>query len=57
MIEKKYTQPLQVVATPEMRDRVKAIADRRRISQAAVIREALEVGLPELERQDGVGRV
>lgn len=38
-IKKKYVQPLQVVETPEMRDRIKAIADREDISLAQVCRE------------------
>jgi len=47
----KYTQPLQVVETPETRDRIKAIADREGISQAQVIREVLAYGLPARERR------
>lgn len=40
-----YTAPLQVVETPEMRDRVKAIADAENISQAEVIRDILAHGI------------
>jgi hypothetical protein len=35
----KYTAPLQVVETPEMRDRIKLISDREGVSQAEVIRD------------------
>jgi hypothetical protein len=38
-VSAKYTAPLQVVETPEMRDRVKVIADREGISQAEVLRD------------------
>lgn len=38
-VEAKYTAPLQVVETQEMRDRVAAIAEREKISQAQVIRD------------------
>lgn len=38
-VEAKYTAPLQVVETQEMRDRVKAIAEAERISQAEVLRD------------------
>jgi hypothetical protein len=41
-VEAKYPAPLQVVETPEMRDRIKAIADAERISQAQVAREMHE---------------
>lgn len=44
-VEAKYTQPLQVVETPEMRDRIKAVADAEHISQAQVIREILAHGI------------
>lgn len=38
-VEAKYTAPLQVVETQEMRDRVNAISEREKISQAQVIRD------------------
>lgn len=50
-VEAKYTAPLQVVATPEMRDRIKAIADAERISQAQVMREILEAHIGVREQQ------
>lgn len=49
-VEAKYTAPLQVVETPEVRERITAIADREKISQAQVIRELIAAGLPERER-------
>lgn len=48
-VQAKYTQPLQVVATPEQRARVKRIADREGISQAQVIRDLIDTGLPARE--------
>lgn len=43
--------PIPVVETPEMRARIKAIADREDISQAQVIRELIGAGIVERERQ------
>lgn len=48
-IEKKYSAPLQVVETPETRDRIKVISDREKISQAQVIRELVAAALPARE--------
>lgn len=39
------TKPLQVVATHEMRERIRAIAKRDKVSQAQVVREILEAGI------------
>jgi hypothetical protein len=47
----KYTAPLQVVETEEMRARIVAIATQEKISQAQVIREILAAGIEERERQ------
>lgn len=44
-VQAKYTQPLQVVETQAMRDRIVAIADDEKISQAQVIRDILEAGI------------
>lgn len=41
-IEAKYTAPMQVVETESMRDRVKAIAEREKVSQAQVFRDMHE---------------
>lgn len=49
-IEAKFTQPLQVVETPETRERIVQIANREKISQAQVIRELIAMGLDERER-------
>ncbi len=50
-VEAKYTQPLQVVETPLMRERITAIADREKISQAQVIRELIAAAIDEREVQ------
>lgn len=56
-VEAKYTAPLQVVETEEMRERVKAIAEAEKISQAQVIREILADGIKAREQvsRDRVG--
>lgn len=46
---KRYEIPLQVSATPEVRARIKAIADGENLSQAQVIREILDAGLAKRE--------
>lgn len=50
-VEAKYTAPLQVVETEEMRARIVAIATTEKISQAQVIREILADGIDERERR------
>ena len=49
-IRRRYTQPLQVVATADMRTRIKAIADREGVSQASVIRDILDAGIERREQ-------
>lgn len=49
-VESKYTAPLQVVETQETRDRIIAIADAEKISQAQVIRDLIAAGISERER-------
>jgi len=45
-VEAKYVgKPLQVVETPEMRARIKAISDAEKISQAQVVRDMNEHGI------------
>lgn len=44
-VKKKFTQPLQVVETEEMRDRINTIAEAENISQAQVIRELIAAGI------------
>lgn len=46
----KYAKPLQVVETPEMRERITKIADDEKISQAQVCRELHAYGIDERER-------
>ena len=50
-VKAKYTQPLQVVETPEHRDRIAIISEREDISQAQVIRDLIEMGLEAREAQ------
>ena len=50
-IEAKYTHPMQVVETQEMRDRVVAIAEREKISQAQVFRDMHEYAIAWREEQ------
>jgi len=50
-IRKQFTQPLQVSETPEMRDRIIAIADRENISQGQVIRDLIKAGIAARERK------
>lgn len=47
----RFTAPIQVVETPEKRDRIKAIADREGISQAQVVRDIIEIGIETREQQ------
>jgi predicted DNA-binding protein len=52
VVEAKYdSKPLQVVETPETKARIKAISDREKISQAAVVRDLIAMGLEERERR------
>lgn len=44
-IEAKYTAPLQVVHTEDFRDRVRAIAEGEKVSQASVMRDILDAGI------------
>lgn len=43
--------PLQVSETPDIRDRIRAIAVREGISQAQVVRDLIRAGLEDRERQ------
>lgn len=43
--------PLQVSETPEIRDRIRAIAQRESISQAQVIRDLIRAGIDAREQQ------
>lgn len=50
-VEAKFTAPLQVVETPETRDRITAIAEAEKISQAQVIRDIIAHGIEWRERE------
>lgn len=50
-IQAKYSAPLQVVETPEMRDRIKAISDAEGVSQAEVIRDMNRYAIEWREQQ------
>jgi len=56
-VQAKYTAPLQVPETPEKRDRVNALATKTNVSQAQIVRDALDIALPVLEERHGLGRV
>jgi hypothetical protein len=47
----KYEAPLQVPETADMKARIKAIADKDRISQAEVCRQLHAMAIDERERQ------
>lgn len=49
-VEAKFTAPLQVVETEEMRARIKAISDAEKVSQAQVIRDILAAGIEAREQ-------
>lgn len=49
-VEAKYGPPLQVPETEEMRARIKAVADREKISQAQVVRDILAAGIEAREQ-------
>lgn len=50
-VKKKYTNPLQVVATPEQRARIMKIAEDDEVSQAAVIRDMIDMALDAREKK------
>jgi hypothetical protein len=50
-VEAKYTAPLQVVEEQEFRDRISAVADAEKISQAQVIRDLVRYGIQAREAQ------
>lgn len=49
----KYTKPLQIVATPKMREDVEEIAEREERSLADVYRELIDLGLKSRARRTG----
>lgn len=51
-VEAKFSgKPLQVVETPAMRARIKAISDKEKISQAQVCRELFAISIEQREEQ------
>lgn len=56
-LEKKYDEtPLQVLTTKETRARIRRLKAQTGLpSQAAVVREILEVGIPMMEELHGLG--
>lgn len=56
-LEKKYDEtPLQVLTTKQTRARIKRLKDHTGLSQAAIVREILEIGIPMFEELAGLGR-
>lgn len=55
-LEKKYDEtPLQVLTDKETRARIRRLKDQTGLSQAAIVREILAVGLPMMEEMHGLG--
>lgn len=55
-LEKKYDEtPLQVLTDKITRARIRRLKARTGLSQAAVVREILAVGLPMMEELHGLG--
>ena len=57
-LQKRYDEtPLQVLTDKATRARVRRLKDATGMSQAAVVREILHVGLPMMEELHGLGGV
>lgn len=55
-LEKRYdATPLQVLTDKPTRERIRRLARTTGLSQAAVMREILGVGLPMMEEMHGLG--
>lgn len=55
-LEKKYdATPLQVLTDKATRERIRRLARHTGMSQAAVMRSILEVGIPMMEEMHGLG--
>lgn len=55
-LEKKYDEtPLQVLTDRETRARIRRLKTRLGRSQAQIVRDILEVGLPMMEELHGLG--
>lgn len=53
-IERRFTEPLQVVETPEMVGRIERLATERKVSKAQIVRELLAAGIDDAERAAGI---
>lgn len=51
MRKAKYTQALPVYVEPAIRERILKIADEKDLSQADVVRQVINAGLPEVEQR------
>lgn len=57
-LEKKYdATPLQVLTDKATRERIRRLSRHTGMSQAAVMRAILEVGIPLMEEMQGLGGV
>jgi predicted DNA-binding protein len=55
-MEKRYDEtPLQVLTDKETRLRIRRLKEQTGLSQAAIVREILAVGLPMMEEMHGLG--
>lgn len=55
-LEKKYDEtPLQVLTTKQTRARIRRIKSHTGASQAQIVRDILDVGLPMYEEMHGLG--
>lgn len=50
-LTRRFTSPVQVVETSEMKARLSAIADREGVSFASVVRDCIRLAIDERERQ------
>jgi hypothetical protein len=53
----RFTEQLVALVLPDRRERVVALARDHGISQAAVLREVINLGLPQLEKRLAEGRI
>ena len=54
-LEKLYdATPLQVLTSTEMRNQIRALKERTGLSQAAVVREILAIGIPMMAELHGM---
>lgn len=55
-VKAKYTDPIQVPATPEMKRELVELAELDEVSMAHVIRECIALGLPHYRQRRGDSR-